>query len=362
MVKWATILLAIAGCALGLYTIATAGNDRPPALPPAAPPSVNPFGKGLAAGGSVEAESRNLQVAAPEPGLVVEVLAEVGQIVKKGDVLAKLDTRLLEAELVRSEAGLLVAKAELAQLVAQPRPEEIPALRAAVERAKSRLADAKDQFEEMDAARKKGAGTPTELNRRRFNAEAAQADLDQAQANLDLTLKGAWAPVVESARARVKAAEAEIQAIRLRMDRLIIHSPIDGTVLKRNIEPGQYAGVAGSMTNTGGSNASAAFVVGDTTTLRIRARVDEEDAPQLVEGAKGQARIRGVQTESVELRMIRIEPLAEPKMNLMGTTTERVDTRVIEVIFEVIGKSKLRMFPGQAVDVFIDVPPVVKAK
>ena len=64
--------------------------------------------------------------------------------------------------------------------------------------------------------------------------------------------------------------------------------------------------------------------------------------------------MRGVNPEDVALRMVRIEPLAEAKMSLMGTTTERVDTRVVEVVFEVVGATKVRLFPGQAVDVFIE--------
>ncbi|MGQ0626829.1 MAG: hypothetical protein ACT4PL_01865, partial [Phycisphaerales bacterium] len=98
----------------------------------------------------------------------------------------------------------------------------------------------------------------------------------------------------------------------------------------------------------------AAFVVGDLSTLRVRARVAEEDAPQLQAGARAIARVRGIRPVELPLRMLRIEPLAEPKMNLMGTTTERVDTRVVEVIFEVIGPVTARVYPGQGVDVFIE--------
>ena len=52
--------------------------------------------------------------------------------------------------------------------------------------------------------------------------------------------------------------------------------------------------------------------------------------------------------------MLRIEPLAEPKVSLSGNTTERVDTRVLEVVFEVIDKGDAPLYPGQLVDVFID--------
>ena len=55
--------------------------------------------------------------------------------------------------------------------------------------------------------------------------------------------------------------------------------------------------------------------------------------------------------------MLRIEPLAEPKVSLSGNTTERVDTRVLEVIFEVTEKGDAPLYPGQLVDVFIEGQP-----
>ena len=69
-------------------------------------------------------------------------------------------------------------------------------------------------------------------------------------------------------------------------------------------------------------------------------------------GAAAQARVRGQKAILVPLTMIRIEPLAQPKVQLSGATTERVDTRVLEVLFRVQGSATL--YPGQLVDVFID--------
>jgi hypothetical protein len=75
----------------------------------------------------------------------------------------------------------------------------------------------------------------------------------------------------------------------------------------------------------------------------------------LREGAEAVARIRGPVDAKVPLRMLRIEPLAIPKTNITGSATELVDTRVVEVVFEVVPReSRVRLYPGQAVDVFIE--------
>lgn len=353
MIRWLTIVLAAAGLGLGAYAVATNDADRAPAPPPASPPSVNPFSSGLAASGVIEAASRNVPIGLPEGGLVIEVMAGVGERVERGQPLVQLDDRPLRAELIRAEAQVKVAEAELARLRAQPRAEELPALEAGVARARVRLADAEDQFKEMMGAKERGAISPTEVGRRRFSVEAARAEVAQAEAELALVKAGAWASDVIVAEARLAAAVAEIEALRVRKDRLTIRSPMAGTVLKRGVEPGQFAGGSASMASMS-QPAEAAMVVGDVSSLRVRARVDEEDAPLLRDGARGVARVRGLVPEDLTLTMLWIEPLAQPKVDLLGTTTERVDTRVVEVMFRVEPGFRSRLFPGQSVDVFIE--------
>ena len=59
----------------------------------------------------------------------------------------------------------------------------------------------------------------------------------------------------------------------------------------------------------------------------------------------------------VPLKLVRIEPYARPKTDLTGSNTERVDTRVVEVLFQIEGTTKSRIFPGQVVDVYIQTGP-----
>ena len=344
MVKWITISVALLGLALGVYTVATARHD-PPKAPLAAPPSVNPYPHGIAATGVVEAASRNVQIAAPEGGLVVKVSAEVGDRVAVGDPLFELDARPLRADLVRSRAAVLAAQAELKRLEASPRPEEIPPLEAAVQAAEVELADWTDQYERYRQAAQAVAGSDVEMRRRWFAMEQARARLEQARTELALARAGAWEPVLEIARANVAAAEAEIEATELLIERRTVRSPIEGTVLRRNIEPGQFAPA---------EPRAAAMLVGDLTSLLVRAQVDEEDVPGLRDGAAGVARVRGPAAASVDLEMVRIEPFASPKTELTGATIERVDTRVVEAVFRVKGAPGVTLYPGQRVDVFIE--------
>lgn len=110
-VRGTTILLSVLGLAVAVYTVATINRDRPPEPPPAAPPSVNPFERGIAGTGIVEAATRNIAVGAPEAGLVARVLVQVGELVRQGQPLLEMDARLLEAEHVRASSAVATAEA-----------------------------------------------------------------------------------------------------------------------------------------------------------------------------------------------------------------------------------------------------------
>jgi multidrug efflux pump subunit AcrA (membrane-fusion protein) len=362
MTKYLTMLLAVAGLVLGGVAIVQTKHD-PPVPPLAGTASVNPFGRGIAASGVVEASTRNIAVSAAESGLVAEVLVQVGDTVEAGQPLFRLDDRALRAELVRAEAVRQVAEAQLAQLEARPRKEEGPPIAAARDAARARLADAEDWYQStMDAARD-NAASKNEISRRRFAMDTARAELAETEARYALWEAGSWSPEVEVARVQVAAAAADIEAIKLRLDRLIARSPVAGSVLKRNVEPGQHA--PSNLAASTGVQAGT-VVVGDLATLHVRARVDEEDVAKLTLGAAAKARQRGAAEAEIPLTMLRIEPLAIAKRDLTGDNTERVDTRVIEVIFRVDPSAPaapagseptrpVRLYPGQLLDVFIDV-------
>lgn len=291
MIRWATIALAVLGLAAAVYSVYVSG-ERELEPPPVAPPSVNPFASGIAATGTVEASTRNVEVAPPEAGLVTGVLAAVGQALDQGDPLFRLDSRPLEAELVVARARVGVAEAE-------------------------------EAFARLEAERVR------EVYDR---GAASEQEFARLQSQLD------------AAVSRTAQARAEVESLQTRIDRLTVRSPVGGTVLKRNIEPGEYVAPA---------SGDPAMVVGDLSTLHVRAQVDEEDAPRLKVGSRALARIRGPVEATAELEMLRIEPLATPKAQLSGDRAERIDSRAVEVVLQVVGDPGVPLYPGQLVDVFI---------
>lgn len=349
MVRWATIVLSVIGIVIGVVAVTT-GKRTIPDAPLARPASVNPFGRGVAALGIVEPAGRVIEVAAPEPGLVTEVLVDVGDVVTKGQPLMQLDTRDIESQIIRAEGELKARDAEIKRWYAIPRVEDIPPLEAAVQRAKATQVDAEDKLQRTSDAVKSGAMSARDVASSQAAVEVARAELASAAAALAKLKAGGWKADLEVAQANFDSTKAQIAALQVLKERMTVRAPREGTVLRRDVEPGEYV--------QGPSMANPAMVLGDLTKLHVRAQVDEEDFALIGMDSKAVGRTRGAWPREIQLRIVRIEPFARPKMNLSGANSERTDTRIIDVLMAIIGNDgvsgTMGIVPGQAVDVFFD--------
>ena len=102
------------------------------------------------------------------------------------------------------------------------------------------------------------------------------------------------------------------------------------------------------------------MLLGDVTRLHVRVDVDENDAWRVVAGARAQAFARGNRKLGTELQFVRFEPYVVPKRSLTGDSSERVDTRVLQVLYA-FDRGDLPLFVGQQMDVFIEAEPVAAA-
>lgn len=343
MVRWVTIILSVSGLAIGVWAVATA-DEKPVHLPLARPASVNPYASGVAALGIIEPVERNVGAVAPQAGLVTQVLVHVGDRVKEGDPLFRLDTRELQAQLIRAKAAVVAAQADIDRWHALPRAEDVPPLQAALDRAQALLKDRVDVMNLTRDAVAKGSGNERDLSATQFAVDAAKAEVDRAAAELAKMRAGGWQPDLAIAQAALAQRQAEVEALNLLIDRLTVRASRAGTVLRREIEPGEYA-------NTDANNPS--IIIGDLDHLAVRAQVDEEDIALVKPDAPATCRTRGSVVAETPLKFLRIEPYARAKIQITGANLERVDTRVIDVVYELQGPLPVPLYPGQAVDVFV---------
>jgi multidrug efflux pump subunit AcrA (membrane-fusion protein) len=299
-------LIGILAAAWAAYAIVHTTTHRESTIPPS-PPPVSDFRDTVAAVGLVEASTENIAIGTPLSGIVPKVFVGAGDAVRAGDPLFELDTRQLRAELDVRRQTLAVARS-----------------RARV--ADARLDDLRRQLSFAEQVKDKRAVSAEELSRRRSAVDTAAAELDEA-------------------RAQVAAAEAQVRATAVEIERSTVRSPIDAEVLQVKLRVGEFAAAAPSE--------SPLIVLGRSKPLHVRVDVDEHEGWRVRAGSAAVGRLRGNAELKTPLSFVRFEPLVVPKKSLTGDSTERVDTRVLQVIYKV-EQDDLPLFVGEQLDVFID--------
>lgn len=350
--------IAISMLAFAVYASVTSQKKIEQTEPLYAPPT-NPYADAVAATGIVEPNTENIGIGVQRQGVVREVFVEVGQEIAKGDKLFQIDDSKERAQLAIREQRLRVAQEQLEELQKYPRAEEVPpaeaavaAAEAAVTEAEANLADQQRQLRFIQQARRRNAATDDELEERQNAVKMAEASLTAtrarlrgAKADLDLLQAGTFGPRVAVAKAQVAQARAEIEDIRADLELLVVRAPVAGKVLQRNIRVGEYA--------QAGMLATPLMVIGNVAPLHVRVDVDENDAVRVRADAKARAYIRGDARYETELEFVRFEPLVIPKQSLSGRVGERVDTRVLQVIYK-FDPAELPAYVGQQLDVYIE--------
>jgi multidrug resistance efflux pump len=342
MTKYGLPIIAALILTFAVHAIVRSQPVRNTVAPPSQPPTPAVEGS-VGAVGLIEASSENIAISVPVAGMVTHVDVKAGDRVRRGQVLFSIDDRDLQAELGSRRGSLAMSEAKLAKLLQSPRPEEIPPAEAKVREAEELARDADVQLELMESVRDKRAIRDEDLIRRRIAVKTAAARLEQARADLALLKAGAWKPDVEIARAEVEFAQRQVERTQADIARTTVTAPISGEILQCKVRPGEYA--------QAGQLAQPLILMGSTSQLNVRADVDEQDARRVKTGASAVASVRGDGSHRYRLRFVRFEPYVIPKKNLTGDSTERVDTRVLQVIFAL--DKEAPVYAGQQMDVFI---------
>ena len=391
MWKWFVIFLSVAGAVFAV-TLSRRSVAETPIPPPLKTPVRNPFSSGIAGAGLVEASSENVVIGVSEPGLVTKLHVKEGQAVKAGEPLFEIDSRSFQAQLIAAKAALVSAEAELSRIQAYRRKEEEAPLRAQVSQAEASLEESRRnvvsaeklvaetewtlkndeaKMRRLEIAVKANASPAEDLENIQFtvkldtaristaqenvNVAKAKTDtsktaVDQAKAQLNIFLAGAWGPDVEKAKASVGEARAKIEQLNVEIERRIIRAPIDANVMRLNLRLGEYAPAGSDLAET------APLVLGDIKTRNVRIDIDEFDVRRYKLGAKAIAFLKGGSDKQIPLEFAHVEPYVIPKRALTNSQRELVDTRVLQVIYK-ITDAENAAYPGQQLDVYIEAPP-----
>lgn len=292
--KYLLPLLAAAGVGVGIYAAVLSSHVNHPALPVSEAPQP-PFATFVAGAGIVEANTENISVGTEISGIVSKIYVKVGSTVKAGDPLFTIDERAQRAYIAVEQAGVEVAEAQ--------------------------LANAKYELDIAEGLTRKSVMSVEIRDLRRYSVQQLGAQLAQAK--------------------------AQLSSAHTDLERLTTRAPVDGQVLQLKVHLGEFVPT--------GALSSPLLMLGGIEPLCVRVNVDENDAWRVHSNAQAIGYLRGNNQIHTMLKFSHFEPYVLPKTSLTGDSTERVDTRVLQVIYT-FDRHDLPIYVGQQMDIYIDAP------
>jgi HlyD family secretion protein len=299
-------IIAIIGLLGGLVSAYIYGIQKK-TPPPLFTPASNPYANGIYAEGIIESYQQNgvnINIYPEVPGPVTKVLVSEGELVKKDTPLILINDAIQRATVAQQKSQIALANANLKNLQDQ-------------------LAKLRKSYE-LDAR------------------SVSKNDMDNAE------------NAVKVAAANIDVAQKQYELAQTLLYKYTLRAPANGTILAINAAVGAYVSAQGTYDNyTQGFD--PILVMGSSQPyISVRCYIDEILTSRLPQASKMQAKmlIRGTNI-SIPLEYVRVQPYVSPKIELSNERTERVDVRVLPVIFRFKRLKDIDIYPGQLVDIYI---------
>ncbi|CAA9514504.1 MAG: ABC-type export system, membrane fusion protein [uncultured Sphingomonas sp.] len=310
-------IVAVVGVIVAAFLIWRGLPDRQletPAETPARATGALANAPRVAGAGVVEPSSEVIDIGTALSGLVTAVLVRPGDYVTRGQPLFRVDERAVRARLGEAEAAIREAGASISEA------------RAAESTAARQLALYRKVGDPAAVSRSEVIGAEGEVSAARERRRLAEA--------------------------RLAAARASRNSTGVELNRLTVAAPISGEILRVDVRPGEYvqAGVQG------GASTTPYIQMGETRPLHVRIDIDEDEAARVAIGAAAVISPRGAANRQVRATFVRAEPQVVPKRSLTNSAAERVDVRVLQLIYQLPQTDGLFRV-GQQVDAFIAARP-----
>lgn len=346
------------GLALALISAYLVGQ-QPKALPPAFNPAANPYAKGIYAQGiieSVQSHGENINIYPEVSGPITEVLVEEGARVRKDDPMLRIDDSVQRATVEAQQSQAEAARTLLAELKAEPRRENLEVSAAQVENAKATLKNAEDQLakQERSYSIEPKSVSRDALDNVRNAQKIAATNLQIVEKQYALIKAGAWSYDVQNQEKQFIALSKAAASSAALLAKYTLRAPSDGVVRSIQATVGSYVSSQGAYDSyTQGMDPLIVMGAPDDQ-LQVRAYIDEILIDRLADPAKLSAElfIRGTD-KHVPLTFVRVQPFVSPKIELSNQRQERVDVRVLPVIFRFASPKSLNVYPGELVDVYV---------
>jgi len=299
-------------------------------------------GAWVAAAGRVEPVSEEMRLGFDIPGKIREVFVEEGDPVKKGQPMARLVDDDIQARYQQAKDNVAAYKAALDKVLAGARPMERQEAAAALQEAEAVLKNALTEHRRRVQLVAQGVISREEADQAEREYLVSLQKAIQAREHFHLVDDPAREEDIRRAQAEYAQAQAQLEEAKATVDKALIHSPIDGVVLRKHRR-------AGEMVSTYFD--TPVVTVGDIATLRVRADVDEKDVAKVKVGQDAYATADAYGDRKFKGKVIRIAKMMGRKNIRTDDPAERLDTKVLEALIEF--EPGLQIPVGMRMDVFI---------
>ncbi len=347
-------MLGVVAALVAAYLFGVQRKAQPPVFTPVS----SPYESAIYANGIIESDQSsgsNVNIYPEVSGPVTQVLVHEGQEVAAGAPLLSIDDSVQRASTEQLRLQSEAALALLNELKAQPRGETLAIANAQMGLAETSLKTARDQYDKERASYDIDPKSVSKdaLDTAEDAALQAAAGLDVARKQYELTKAGAWIYDIASQEKQVEALQHAYQAANALLQKYSLKAPIGGTVLTVNAAIGGTASPQGAF-NPYTEGFDPLVVMGAPQDfLDVRCYVDEILVSRLPSKwhITAQMSVTGSDIK-VPLEFVRVQPYVSPKIELSNQRQEKVDLRVLPVIFR-FEKKDAPVYPGQLVDVYI---------
>ena len=266
----------------------------------------------VGASGTLQAVT-TVQVGSQVSGNIQFLGADFNSIVKKGQVIARLDPSLFDAQLQQARANLAQTRANLTKAQSD------------LERTKVQLTDAQQKYTRAKELSARQLLPQSDLDAAKIAVDSAQAGLQSQQATVAQT------------QAAVSQSQASVNQNLVNLDHTIITAPIDGIVTQRSVDVGQT--VAASM------QAPTLFIIAaDLTKMQVNANIDESDVGRIRPGQHVTFKVDAYPTDPFEgtVSQIRLQPVVVQNVTTYGTVID-------------VPNGQLKLKPGMTANVKVEI-------
>lgn len=360
------IIIAILGIVAGLISVYVYNVKPKPQSPLTI--NYNPYKEGVYASGIVEsfqASGSNVDIYPEVAGKIIKIVATDGQTVKRGDPLLVLDDSVQRAIVYKDYAQAKAAWALLEELKAQPRKENLDIAYASVNYAKSVVKNAQDQLKKVQTSYNLNhqSVSKNDLDNAINALKIAKSSLDVAQKQYILVKAGAWIYDIKNQENQYVAAVQLYNSDKALLDKFIVRAQTDGIILRMVGAVGGYVTPNGIYDTYTQNMIPIATMGAAQVYLAVRCYVDEILIPRLPKPEMLEAKmmIRGQNNYVINLEYFKIQPYTIPNIQLSNEVAQRVDVRVLPIVFKFKKPEDINIFPGQLVDVYLKGKVIAKA-